>query len=39
MTVLPFIPKEIPGLPDFYRMIVFYIDGKNDKFELVGHSI
>lgn len=39
MNPLPFIPKEVQGLPDHYGMKVEYLTGKTDEFELVNHSI
>lgn len=37
--VKPFIPKESAGLPDSYKMKVFYVTGKVEEFELAGHTI
>lgn len=39
MNVRPFIPKENPDLPDFYKIKLWYLDGRDEELELVGHGI
>lgn len=39
MSVFPFIPKEDQCLPDAYGLIVYYVNGKKDEFELASHSL
>lgn len=35
----PFIPKENPDLPDFYKVTISYVSGKTEELEVVSHNL
>lgn len=39
MTTLPFLPKDDQALPDNYGMIILYVNGKKEEFELAQHRL
>lgn len=39
MNTLPFIPKESAELPDNYGMVVLYVNGKKEEFEMAQHRL
>lgn len=39
MSVLPFIPKENPDVPDHWKMKINYITGKQEDFDVVKQEI
>lgn len=38
MDILQFIPKDNQEIPDFYKMSVIYLNGKQEEFDVVSHS-
>lgn len=39
MNVMPFIPKDVEGMPDFWKVKIIYHNGKTEELNVVFQTV